>query len=77
MKEKFKKVKDKQTFFKLISEKTGVMPQNISSNWFGRGFIVVPKNWILWTDDFLDRYLELEKEKAIDDKNRLIKYFGK
>ena len=76
MKDKFKKVKDRKKLFLLISEKTGCDPRSIQNNWFGSLVIKIPKNWANWTDTFLDRFLEMEKEKFIDDRNRDIKYFG-
>lgn len=76
MKDKFNKVKDRQYFYKLVSEHTGCNPVSIGKNWFGGLFIGVPKNWINWCDSFLDKFLEMEKEKTIIVKQLHEKYFG-
>ena len=76
MKEKFSKVKDRQKLFLLISQHTGCDPQNISKNWFGKSFLAVPKTWTTWTDTFLDKFLEYEKEYQKASKQLHEKYFG-
>jgi len=76
MKEKFKRVKDRQKFFIIASEKTGVSPRNIQNNWFGKLFIAVPKCWIELTNELLDKFQEYEKEKESIDKKLHTKYFG-
>lgn len=76
MKDKFKRIKDRQYFFLLLSELTGCKPKSIENNWFGKLFIAVPKNFENTVDILLDKFIEMEKEKFIDDRNRNIKYFG-
>lgn len=76
MKEKFKKVKDRPTFYRLLANHTGFEVQNVSSNWFARSYLAVPKNQIEKTESFLDNYLKFEKELT-DLKTKLHeKYFG-
>lgn len=77
MKQKFEKIKDRHKFIKLVSEKTGCSPENISTNWFRKQFLGVPKHWRKWVDEFLDLFLKMEVEKAQDDKKRDEKYFSK
>lgn len=77
MKEKFKKVKDRHGFYKLVSDHTGCNPKNIEKNWFGGLFIAVPKNWITWCETLLDKYLQFEQEKTIINQQLHEKYFGK
>jgi DNA-dependent RNA polymerase auxiliary subunit epsilon len=76
MKEKFKKVRDRKLFFNLVSKHTGCDIQNVSTNWFSRAYLAVPKTWIEWTDTFLDKFLEYEKEYQKASKTLHEKYFG-
>lgn len=77
MKEKFKKVKDRQKFFRMVSEKTGCSIHNVTINWFGKQFVAVPKNRLDFVDSFLDVFIEFEKELKFAEQQLLIKYFGK
>jgi len=79
MKEKFNKIRkeNKTKFFLELGAKTGCDPHNIQSNWFGKLFFKIPKNHVETSEKFLDTFLEWQKEKFIDDRNRDIKYFGK
>lgn len=77
MKEKFKKVKDRHLFYRLLAEITGCSVQNITMNWFVRSYLGVPKNQTGVTEIFLDKYLQFEQEKTIINQQLHEKYFGK
>lgn len=77
MKEKFKKVKDKHLFYRLLAEITGCSVQNITMNWFVRSYLGVPKDKTEVTETFLDKYLQFEQEKTQIINSLHEKYFGK
>lgn len=77
MKEKFKKVKDRPTFYRLLAKLTGCEVQNVSSNWFARSYLAVPKDKTEVTETFLDKYLQFEQEKTQIINQIHEKYFGK
>lgn len=80
MKEKFKKVKDRHIFYRLLAEITGCDVQNVSTNWFARSYLAVPKHHLELSEKFLDDFLETEKKTEANktkEFNQLHeKYFG-
>lgn len=76
MKEKFKKVKDRATFYRMLAKITGCDVQNVSTNWFARSYLAIPKNQVEKTETFLDKYLQFEQEKTKITNQLHEKYFG-
>lgn len=77
MKEKFKKVKDRYEFYSLLAKETGCDIHNVSSNWFVRKYLAVPKAYLEMAEKLLDKFLEFEAEKQKAVKKLHTKYFGK
>lgn len=77
MKKKFKTIKDRQRFYRDLSDVTGHKPDSIKCNWFGKLYLAVPTNITDMVDAFIDDYLLMEKENQKSIKENRIKFLGK
>lgn len=78
MKKKYQRIKDKADFCNELAKLFSVNPENVYKNWFSKLFTSLPRGIKeSEVDEFMDRYIEYEKE-ANDSKKKLhTKYFGK
>lgn len=76
MLQKFKRIKDRQFFYRLLSKATGCEYTSIEKNWFKKMFCAVPKPYLEITNKEIDNFIEYEKElKKLTEKLNH-KYFG-
>jgi len=78
MKKKYQRIKNKADFCNELAKLFSVNPENVYKNWFSKLFTSLPKgikeNEV---DEFIDKYIDYEKEKESNDKKLHTKYFGK
>jgi len=74
---KFKKIKDKTYFYRVLGTKTGREPNSIQNHWFKQMFCSVPVPHQKTAEETIDIFIEYEKELHETTERLHIKYFGK
>jgi len=77
MKKKYQRIINKADFCNELAKLFSVNPENVYKNWFSKLFMSLPKGIKeIEVDEFMDKYIEYEKEKESIDKKLHTKYFG-
>lgn len=74
---KFKKIKDRSYFYRVLADETGKDPHSIQNNWFKKLFCSVPKDCTPIAEKTIDTFIEYENELSKRTESIKIKYFGK
>lgn len=74
---KFKKIKDRHYFYRVMASATGKEPHSIQNNWFKKLFCGVPKDCIPVAEKTIDTFIEYENELSQITESLKLKYFGK
>ncbi len=73
---KFKKIKDRNYFYTVLSKVTGCNPHSIQNNWFKLRFLGVPKPHLKTAESTIKTFVDYEKELQEVTEKLKIKYFG-
>jgi len=77
MKKKYQRIENKADFCNELAKLFAVNPENVYKNWFSKLFMSLPRGIDeKKVDEFLDKYIEMEKEISESKKQIKTKYFG-